>query len=75
MLLEVVVFYAVACWISTLAFLVYGLIEYGAQTKWTWRVVARIVAIVATAPVSVPIIVAFILAASKFKFQSHENCP
>lgn len=68
MILDILIVYAVACWTSTLAFLAYGLIEYGAQTRWTWRIVARIVTIVVTAPVSVPVILGWLIAVSKFKF-------
>lgn len=69
MLLTTLIIYAVACWTAALAFVAYGLIAYGSITEWTWRKVGRIIGITLAAPVSVPYILVFILAVSRFRYK------
>lgn len=69
MLHPLLLLHAISCWVATLAFVVYGLIAIGLENGWTWRNVARIAVIAIAAPITVPLILAYLIALSAFSYK------
>lgn len=72
-MINALIVYAIFMWTSTLAFATFGIVRFAGRTSWTWKVVARVAAIVLTAPVSIPAILLYIYAVSKISFRQPGN--